>query len=727
MERRLYFAVFSFGFASMAAQILIMRELLVVFYGNELSVGIMLAAWLFWVAAGSIAARSKRYTEEIFHLSLLSVAVLTPFTVFLIRNIRNILGDAPGQIIGAGAMALSSFVLLAPVCAVFGALFGLSCLLVSRNSNNTPSKTGKVYLIESAGAVAGGLAFNFIFVTLLGPLQTALFCGLLNTLAVLVIAQRKGQPFRWWATFAFMVFLAVFMLSGAKRLDFLTRQMQWKQFELVDVRDSRYGNITLTKLGPQFNIFENGLLVAATDDPLTAEESVHYAMLEHPSPKRVLLIGGSLSGSLEEILKHPVDSVDFVELDPELIRVGMLNYPKQYIKAFADPRAKAHYTDGRLFAKNLTLNGKAAYDVIILALPNPYTAQINRFYSLEFYREVKRLLDKNGVFSFGVTSSQDYISSGQAQFLGCLLKTLSEEFKEIKIVPGETALFLACPSAGVLTYDYNLLSRRIKERGLKLNYVNEHYLPDKFEPMRVDYLERSVRSARDAKINRDFRPIGYFYDMVLWSARTGSGLAGFFLAFISSLIVISWLAARQGENFPYVLSIGATGFSTMLLQIVLILAFQVVYGYVYHKIGLIFAAFMFGLTGGSVSALAIIGKGWKVSGIYKKFQLLLCLYCFALPFVFATGLRNEAAFFILPVVAGLIGGLQFPLAIKLLTVGTGSGRTAGILYGADLLGACAGALITSAILIPILGINAACGLTGLLNLLIFILLVARRD
>jgi len=41
------------GFSAVIGQIVVMRELIVVFNGNEISLGIMLATWLFWTAAGS--------------------------------------------------------------------------------------------------------------------------------------------------------------------------------------------------------------------------------------------------------------------------------------------------------------------------------------------------------------------------------------------------------------------------------------------------------------------------------------------------------------------------------------------------------------------------------------------------------------------------------------------------------------------------------------------------
>lgn len=748
-EQNLYFAVVSFGFASMATQILLLRELMVVFYGNELSIGIMLSAWLFWAAAGSFAMNNiSQYLENklrlqglrlsIFHLLLLSVSIITPFLIYLIRNIKNILGISTGEIIGLFPMALASFALLAPICLVFGSLFAASCRLISAECGEIPKETGKIYLLEAAGAAAGGLAFTFLFVYLFNPLQTALLCGALNVCAVLLLADRKQAPIRWWFTFLFMACLIFLSFHGASSIDLRMRQVQWKNYELIAVKDSGYGNIVLARLGSQLNLFENGLLVASTDDPLTAEEGVHYALLEHPDPKRVLLIGGALTGALDETLKHPVDTIDCVELDPDLIKVGRDNYPQGSLKAFADPRVTFHYADGRLFVKRLAGKKFAKYDAVILALPNPFTAQINRFYSLEFYREVKAVIGKKGVFSFRVASSENYISPAHAQFLGSLYRTLKSEFADVKVLPGDNNFFLASNSKEILTYDYGLLLKRSRARNLGLKYVNEYYLPSRFDRERIKYLEETIKSAGTAKINRDFRPIGYFYDMVLWSAQSRFGLgeglenldklnAKTIAAALAIIFAVLFALQAKLNRFKYpvvALSIGVAGLSGMLLQIAIILAFQVIYGYVYQEVGLIFASFMLGLIAGSLSAIKILEKGVNLSKIYNSAQLSLSIYSVILPAIFLFLGKAHILFTGLPAVIGFIGGLQFPLANGMrLRRKEYAGKTAGFLYAIDLLGACAGALLTSAILIPVIGINAACYLTGFVNFLVYLLLI----
>ena len=51
---------------------------------------------------------------------------------------------------------------------------------------------------------------------------------------------------------------------------------------------------------------------------------------------------------------------------------------------------------------------KPEYDVIIVNLPDPQTAQINRFYTLEFFQEVASKLAPQGIFSFRLSAAENY-------------------------------------------------------------------------------------------------------------------------------------------------------------------------------------------------------------------------------------------------------------------------------------------------------------------------------
>ena len=104
------------GFTSVIAQIVLMRELIVVFYGNEISLGIMLAGWLLWTAigsslAGQVSARLRDSRRLMACLETLIAAVF-PLTILAVRASRPVLQSVPGEILGPAPMFLTSFVTL---------------------------------------------------------------------------------------------------------------------------------------------------------------------------------------------------------------------------------------------------------------------------------------------------------------------------------------------------------------------------------------------------------------------------------------------------------------------------------------------------------------------------------------------------------------------------------------------------------------------------------------
>ena len=81
-----------------------MRELIVVFSGNEISLGIMLATWLFWTALGSyVSSRLKlggnNARRVVAALECLLGVSLLP-TIWLLRASRTVFQTVPGELVG---------------------------------------------------------------------------------------------------------------------------------------------------------------------------------------------------------------------------------------------------------------------------------------------------------------------------------------------------------------------------------------------------------------------------------------------------------------------------------------------------------------------------------------------------------------------------------------------------------------------------------------------------
>ena len=265
----------------------------------------------------------------------------------------------------------------------------------------------------------------------------------------------------------------------------------------------------------QVSVFENGLRLFSYPEPSAAEESVHYALLQHPDPHSLFLLGGGIGGGLAQALKYPELSIDYAELDPKVIELSARHLPSEQ-EALQNPRVRVWHGDGRLLLKRSPRH----HDVIVLSLPDPRTLQLNRFYTREFFQIAKEHLSPGGVFSFRVSSSENYLSPDQAQYLALLRNTLQATFAEVVAFPGETCIFFASPEKGVLLRDGQGLIGRLQKRHLHNQYVNEFLIPFRLHPFKISYLQERLKG-QGARINKDLEPVCYLYESALWASQFG--------------------------------------------------------------------------------------------------------------------------------------------------------------------------------------------------------------
>lgn len=745
MKKIISLSIFLIGFTAMAGQIIFMREFLTVFYGNELSVSLILANWLVGGAIGSFVL--GRFTDRIrdkaamFSTCQLVLSVLLPASIIAVRFIKNALNVSPGEIIPFFPMLLSSFIILAPFCIILGFMFSLACRMYEVRSHLGAISIGKVYVLESIGAMAGGVLASFILIRLFNSFQIGVALCLLNVFfAFLLISENEERhPRLLTATVLILAFFAAMWLFGGwNRIDKYSLEKQWKGYNLLASKNSIYGNIAVTKRGTQISFFDNGLHLYTVPNELVSEESVHFALLEHPGPRKVLLIGGGVGGLAEEIIKHPIEKLDYVELDPLIIKMARQYLPWAHFMPLEDKRVSIISGDGRYFIKTT----EERYDCVIIALGDPCTAQLNRFYTAEFFNELSHVLNKGGIVSFGVTSSESYIGRELNDFLSSIYVTLKKSFSDVLIIPGDTAYFLASGGKSKLTYDYRVLMERARKRGMNLQYVREYYLFSKLSPQKTAYIKKAIIKNTGVKANYDFRPISYYYDIIFWSSRFRDSLfsrllkaateirvwAAVALLCIFIIFYTSKRAGRRGGTRRIALiAVMACGFSSLAFQVLILISFQILYGYLFYKLGIILTSFMVGLALGGLAVIKAMSVLKKDRQLFIATQCAICIYPLVLPvFLFllsGSGSRavswigSNVIFFILPAIAGFIGGFQFPLANKIyLGRREEVGRVAGLSYGVDLFGSCLGALLTGAILIPILGIPRTCLAISLINL-----------
>jgi spermidine synthase len=160
----------------------------------------------------------------------------------------------------------------------------------------------------------------------------------------------------------------------------------------------------------------------------------------------------------------------------------------------------------------------------------------------------------------------------------------------------------------------------------------------------------------------------------------------------------------------------------MILQVVFIFAFQVFHGQVYAEVSLIITAFMAGLALGAAGSNRLLATRIAASELWARRTLIglqLAIVLYSGVFVLILQLPVPAptlAFPILALLAGVLGGMAFPLALNLARRRGDASQAAGLLYAADLVGGCLGALFGAVLLIPVFGIPQTCATIALVAL-----------
>jgi spermidine synthase len=551
----------------------------------------------------------------------------------------------------------------------------------------------------------GGCLASAALILHLTASQIALLVALLNLVAAAMLSIR-GRLKRLVAVFGILLLATILFPAGSRWLEAASLERLWRGFHLVEVRDTLYGNLAVVETEGSRSLYENGLAVVTQSDPEAAEEEVHFALLQHPLPRSLLLIGGGINGSVAEALKHPsLQQVDYVELDPGILEVGRRYFAEQWRNVADNPRVRIHNADGRLFVKS---TGQK-FDVVIVNLPDPQTAQLNRFYTAEFFQEARRILQPGGVFSFQLTGAENYISPQLADFLRSVHKTLKEVFPQVRALPGARIHFFASKDQGAITEDPRDLIARLRMRGIKTAYVREYYLPFRMSKERMADLASQLEPRPQTPVNRDFIPTAYYFNIALWSVRFQGIWSGLFqslakvpFAWLLAGTVLLWgavsLLAIGNPSRTAALTVASMGFTQMGLEVFLLLAFQALCGYVYHQLALIIAGFMAGMALGSWWALpraASMRVLTRLQGLGAASALVLWALFRIQP------LPGPVLFPVLALFSGVMGGCQFTMAGKVFHAGREKG--AGALYGIDLMGSVLGALLLSTFLVPVYG------------------------
>jgi spermidine synthase len=412
--------LFVLGFVSSSFQLLLLREMMNITGGYELISGTFLGSWLIASAAGSWLAGRPGVTDlRKLNRTFILSPLISVFLLLLLSGLFLQAGEAPSFL----ASLIIILIVLIPVCVASGFTF----IKLAEYGRSNGLLAGNSFSVETLGGVAAGILISIITAGMLNTWQAILLIFLLSGTWLLLNFYRFSFIIKLVIKVLCITATVLILITNA---DVIFRKILMPSIEVTGTRDTPYGNITTGEYSGEQSTFYNHRLLTYTGDAAGREEDIHYAMLQIDDPRKVLLISGSLPSHLPELLKYQVSKVFYVERDPALIVVpdtipGKINLETAGL-------------DGYRFIRKM----QDTVVAILCLVPPPSTLQLNRYYSTDFFREVKKKMTSNGIFMCSPGPAELYYNDETISMYSSIYNSLKPVFKNVLPVAGNKLYFL---------------------------------------------------------------------------------------------------------------------------------------------------------------------------------------------------------------------------------------------------------------------------------------------
>ena len=212
---------------------------------------------------------------------------------------------------------------------------------------------------------------------------------------------------------------------------------------------------------------------AEYDEHVYHECLVQPAMIHHPNPKKVLILGGGEGASLREVLKHKsVEKVVMIDIDEELVNICKKHLSEWHQGAFSDKRAEVLFMDAFKYLRET----KEKFDIVIEDLLSPDIEASTALFRKELFEGIKKVLAKNGIAVFQAGRTDLVIGTGvyYKKFVG----VVSSLFKHVKkfhvFIPSFyfTWGYVMASESEIKNLSSAEVDRRITERKLNLEFYS---------------------------------------------------------------------------------------------------------------------------------------------------------------------------------------------------------------------------------------------------------------
>ncbi len=387
---------------------------------------LMLAAFIGGLAFGGLAVRRRidrvrqplaaaGIAQVLMGLAAVASLPLYDHTFDAMGWLMSVLSREPAAYpwfnLGSATIAIA---IMMPAAFFAGMTLPLFTLSLLRGGHGEAS-VGRVYAVNTVGAIFGVLGVVHVLVPMLGVRLSVLAAGAVDIgLGVYLLHWTRGSGFRagWMlATAAGLAGVGAVVLMKPPSPERITSgvyragaEVLAVQRKTVFLRDGKTATASFTVAPSGVGVIAtNGKPDAAImlrdDGQATGDESTMslaglLPLSAHAAPKRVGIIGLGSGLTTHTVLGDPrVESVDTIEIEPAMIDAAR-GFGGLVERAFTDPRSHIRIEDARTWFANQ----RSHYDVIISEPSNPWVNGVASLFSREFYATIPRHLNKDGLF-----------------------------------------------------------------------------------------------------------------------------------------------------------------------------------------------------------------------------------------------------------------------------------------------------------------------------------------
>ncbi len=678
------------GFFSTAAQVLLLRELESSLNGSELFIGTALFGWLIAVAAGAyLGGKTKRTVTPTILFG--AGALLLPLLIIVARLSPLYVTHVTGETIPFSTAALISILATVPAGILSGWLF----TTIVRGQSPESNTITKLYCIEGVGAGIAGVLITLLAGTWFSTLAIAIIVAVI-TVAALLFAPSAKRAVRFFVVIG-AILMIVLAVTSIPILDRAIDGIKYSSYRVQQTFDTPYSHEAILTRDNSTVLLTDNTVEATSPDLLTDENLLLPPFAYSPGATKVLVFGRTEFGI--EQLASRLGNVSITSVDPRQMRGTKATNTSQIVRVTDDPLAFVSRT------------GKhQSYDIIILPAGDLGSYRNSRLISKHFLGAARRLIAPKGIIFIPTRYDSDrYISAREQTILSTIYATLRETFPNVQSWPGNMTLFFASYELP-LDLPYDSLISNLSRLSYIPQFIGENYLKDRLDSLKVDRLVLSFGSSSHANsLNVPLLTLQetlYRSELSKLDAKISAALldSSWWLAILPILIVTLFFVTvigRKGHASYGLFLYFCAGVVSLTLEMIAFYVYQSTAGSLYSELAILIGIFMFGLSAGTYLTLKSEFERVDLSAIIMLLTATT-VYTLAYKTVPSSMLLIFHILFLLTIALGT--GSLFAAATRRY-YGRRPGPNQGAGYALELTGSSLGAVLTTTVLLPAIGLH----------------------